>query len=218
MSLQRVRMLTQHLAVDLAWTGQRKLVEKMDHLRPLVTSQPTLLQKPLELDLSQLADDKGDRYLSQVRVWPADDADIHHARMRAQDRFDFVGVDVRPAPDDDVLDAADDVEVAGLIDKAQVAHVRPPVSRIRPDRLAPVPLLYQVAAHADLTIEDLPLGPVVRPAHRRPAERLRIGWARHRELARIHGAVKARDGHARRALPTLRDLRGQRRTGDGHRP
>src|SRR5258707_697458 len=42
-------MFTQHLAVDFARPRKRKLVEEMDLLRPLVPSEPTLLEKPLEV-------------------------------------------------------------------------------------------------------------------------------------------------------------------------
>ena len=78
-------------------------------------------------------------------------------------------------------------------------------------------LLHQVAPHADLSTDDLPLGAIVGPPHRRPPKRLRIGRARHRELAGVHRAVEARDRNAGRGFPTLGDLRWQWRSGDSDR-
>src|SRR4029077_14702251 len=195
MSLQRASMLTQHLAVHLARAGQGKLVETMDRHRPLVSSQSSLAEKPLERLLRQGADDERDRYLAELGVWAPDDADIEHGRKRAHHGFDLVGVDVRTAPDDDVLDPADDVEISRVVDEAQVAHVSPSVFGVRPESLAPVAVLHQVAPHTDFAVDDLPLGAIVRPAHRRPANTLRVGWARHGQLAGVHGAVEARDRH-----------------------
>src|SRR5712692_871608 len=79
MSLQRARIFTQHPAVHFARARLRKLVQTMDPLRPLVSSQPALVEKSIELLLRQVADDERDRYLAQIRVWPADDADIDHS-------------------------------------------------------------------------------------------------------------------------------------------
>src|SRR5713226_2107284 len=227
MSLQRARMFAQHLAIHLARARQRKLVKMVDSLRPLVSSQPTLGEKSVELLLCQITDDERDRYFAELKVWAPDDADIQHAWMCAQHRLDLVRVDVRSAPDDDVLDAADDMQISVLVDEAEVAHVRPPVGRQRTEVLAPVAILNQVAAHADLTstaadrvgrwaIKDLPLGSIMRAADGRPAKRLRVGWARYGQLAGVHRAVEARYRHAGRGLPALRDLGGQRGAGDRH--
>src|SRR6266849_6768832 len=186
MSLQRARMFTQHLAVHFARAGQGKLVETMEPFRPLVSSQPALFEKSVELVLRQVADDKRDRYFAELRVRAPDDTDILHGWMCAQHRLDLVGVDVRSAPDDDVLDPAHDVQVSGLVDEAEVAHVRPAVGRQRTEVLAPVAVLHEVAAHADFVPEDLPLGTIVRPPHCGPANSLWVGWARHGQLAGVH--------------------------------
>src|SRR5712691_6653833 len=165
MSLQGARILTQHLAVHFARAGQGKLFETMDPRRPLVPSQPALFEESVELLLRQLADDERDRHFAELRVWASHDANIHHGWMRAYHRLDLIGVDVRSAPDDDVLDPADDVQISGLVDEAEVAHVRPAVCRQRTEVLAPVAALHEVAAHADFPFEDLPLGAIVRPPH-----------------------------------------------------
>src|SRR6266851_512114 len=131
MSLQRARMFTQHPAVHFARAGQRKLVQTMDPLRPFVSSQPALVEKSIELPLCQVADDERDRYFAELGVWAPDHAHIDHSWMRAQHRLDLVRVDVGSAPDDDVLDPPDDVQVSRLVDEAQVAHVRPTVVQRR---------------------------------------------------------------------------------------
>src|SRR5229473_6536948 len=217
MSLQRARMFTQHPAVHFARAGERKLVQTMDPLRPLVSSQPPLIEKASELLVREVADDERDWYFTELGVWAPDHADIDHGWMCAQHRLDLVRVDVRSASDDDVLDPADDVQISSVVDEAEVAHMRPAVGRQRTEVFAPVPMLHEVATHADFSIEDLPLRAIVRAADGRPPNRLRVGWARHGQLAGVHRAVEARDRHAGRGLPALRDLRGQRGAGDRHR-
>src|SRR5712692_1379845 len=228
MSLQRARMFTQHLAVHLARARQGKLVQADDPLRPLVPGQPALLEKSVELLLCQVPDDESDRDLAEVGVWPPDNADVYHRWMCPQHRLDLVRVDVGAAPDDDVLDPAGHVQISRVVDEAEVAHVRPAVGRVGTEFLAPVAILHEVASHTDFSnaaadsvgrwaFEDLPLCAIVRPPHRGPAKSLRVGGARHSKLAGVHRAVEARDRNAGRGLPTLRDLRGQRRAGDRNR-
>src|SRR5260370_13630979 len=189
MSLQRARMFAQHLAVHFARAGEGTRLEKMDPLRPLVSSPPALVKKSIELLLGQLPDDERDRYFAELGVWAPDHADIDHGWVCAQHRLDLVRADVGSSPDDDVLDPADDVQVSRLVDEAEVAHVRPAVGRIGTEVLAPVPILHEVAAHADFLVEDLPLAAIVRPPPRGPASSLRVGWARHGQLAGAHGAI-----------------------------
>src|SRR5260370_3914707 len=165
----------------------------MDPLRPLVSSQPTLGEKSGELLLRHVPDDECDGHFAELGVWAHDAADVDHRWMCAQHRLDLKRVDVRSAPDDDVLDPADDVQISGVVDEAEVAHVRPPVGRQRTEVLAPVATLHEVAAHADLpttaadrvarwAFEDLPFGAIVPPADGRPPNRLPVGWARHAQL------------------------------------
>src|SRR5260370_21559708 len=173
MSLQRARMFTQHPAVHFARAGQRKLVQTMDPLRPLVSSQPALLEKSIELLLRQVADDERDRYFSELGVWAPDHAHIDHSWMRAQHRLDLVRVDVGSAPDDDVLDPADDVQESRLVDETQLPPLRPAVGRPRTEVLAPVPILHDVAApphfpnspphRSHPPLHDLPLSSPARP-------------------------------------------------------
>src|ERR1700694_6002770 len=137
--------------------------------------------------------------------------------MTAEHRFDLVRIDVRAAPDDDVLDPADHVKVAGFVHEPQVTHVRPAVARVRPRDLAPVAALDQVAAHAYLSLYDLPLGAVVWSSNGGPAKALRVGRARHRQLAGVHRAVEARDRDAGRGFPPFGDLRGKGGAGDRDR-
>src|SRR5260370_32001384 len=115
MSLKGGCMFAEHLAVHLARTGHRKLVKTVDPLRPLVSSQPALGEKSVEPFLRQVTDDERDRNFAELRVWAPDDADIHHGWMCTQHRLDLVRVDVRSAPDDDVLDPADDVQISRVV-------------------------------------------------------------------------------------------------------
>src|SRR5260370_20815520 len=159
MSLQRARMFAQHIAVHLARARERKLLKSMDPFRPFVASQPALGEESVELFVREVTDAERDRYFAELGVRAPDDADIRHSWMCAQHRLDLVRVDVRSASDDDVLDPADDVQISGVVDEAEVAHMRPAVGRQRTEVFAPVPMLHEVAAHADFSIEDLPLPP-----------------------------------------------------------
>src|SRR5260370_27259776 len=123
MSLQSARTFTQQLAVHFAGAGQGKLTQTMNPFRPLVSSQPALFEESVELLLRQVADDERDRDFAELRVRAPDDADIHHGWMCAQHRLDLIWVDVRSAPDDDVLDPADHVQISRFVDEAEVAHV-----------------------------------------------------------------------------------------------
>src|SRR5260370_30924903 len=80
-SLQRARIFTQHPAVHFARAGQRKLVQTMDPLRPLVSSQPALLEKSIELLLRQVADDERDRHFSELGVCAPHHAPIDPTRI-----------------------------------------------------------------------------------------------------------------------------------------
>src|SRR5260370_28783594 len=165
MSLQRARIFTQHPAVHFSRARQRKLMQAMDSLRPLVSSPPPLVEKSIELHVRQVADDERDRYFAELGVWAPDYADIDHGWMRAQHRLDLVRVDVGSTPDDDVLDPADDVQISCVVHETQVTHVGPAVGRIRTEVLAPVPTLHTATAHADVAVADLPLHPIVCPPH-----------------------------------------------------
>src|SRR5207248_9597949 len=104
--------------------------------------------------------------------------------------FDLVGVDVGAAPDDQVLAAAEDLEVAGLVDPSEVARVDPAVLGGGPEGLAPVTLLDRGAAHAELAFGgDHRLAAVVRPADRVVALLPWVAGAGDAQLAGVHRAV-----------------------------
>src|SRR5690606_39779145 len=75
--------------------------------------------------------------------------------MGGQDRLDLPRIDVLPAADDHVLDAAGDAEVAVLVENAEVTGVQPPVGVDRLPGLLrhlEVPEHRLVAARADLAL------------------------------------------------------------------
>src|SRR6202011_4966430 len=112
----------------------------------------------------------------------------------AEHLLDLVRVDVGAAPDDQVLDAPGDVEIAIFIEEAQVPRVHPAVLRVGPAGLSPVALLHRWAAHTDLApIGDHRLRAVVGPAHRGPALCLRVAGGPDRELPGVHRAVENAD-------------------------
>src|SRR2546426_5631482 len=110
MSLQRASIFTQRLAVDFAWARKRELFDAVHGLRPFVMGQAALLEEPVEPTLVELADYERHRHLAELSIRAADHACIPNGRMRSQHRLHLIGIDVRAASDDDVLDAADDVQ------------------------------------------------------------------------------------------------------------
>src|SRR5438270_3838096 len=148
----RVGHLPERFSVHLAGTGQRKLLDHVDGLRPLVMGEALGVEEPPQLvgGHRRARDDERDGDLTELGVRAADHARVDDARVRAQHRLDLVRVDVRPAADDDVLQPPDDVKEPVVVDKAQVARVRPSIVAERTEVLTPVALLDQVATHADL--------------------------------------------------------------------
>jgi hypothetical protein len=69
-----------------------------------------------------------DDLLADLRVRPADDGAAVTLGVREQDVLDVARVDVEAVADDEVLDAVDDVEVAVLVEVADVAGVEPAVA------------------------------------------------------------------------------------------
>lgn len=65
------------------------------------------------------AHDRGDLF-AEPRVRQSDDCRFEGAEMREQTGFDLGGVDVLPAADDDVLEPADDDEVAVEVETAEI--------------------------------------------------------------------------------------------------
>ena len=83
-----------------------------------------------------------------------DDLHVRDVRVRVEELLDLARVDVLAAADHEVLDPADDVEVAVAVHGGQVAGVHPPravedVSSLL--RLVPVADHHRVAAGAQLT-------------------------------------------------------------------
>src|SRR5581483_10448543 len=69
--------------------------------------------------------DPGHELLAVLDVGHADHLHVAHVGVGVEELLDLPGVDVLPAPDDHVLDAADDVDVAVLVHRGQVAGVHP---------------------------------------------------------------------------------------------
>src|SRR5579871_6652150 len=143
--------LLEQLAVDLARPRQRKLVHHLETLGPLVARHAKRRQVFAEFVERHLADHERYRPLTEVMIRATHHARIRNTRMQSDSVFDLVRVDVAAAPDDDVLQAPDDLQVTVVIEPAEIAHVGPAIIREWSVLLAPVPLLDGRSAHANLT-------------------------------------------------------------------
>ncbi len=91
--------------------------------------------------------------LTPFVVGEPDDGDLADARVSKQEILELARIDVLAAPDDHVLDAADDVAVAVVGHRGEVAGVHPAIGVDRRGGLlgfVPVPLHHRVAAGAEL--------------------------------------------------------------------
>src|SRR5579884_914859 len=112
------RLLPHLELLDLAGDGHGELSHELDVARDLVVGDPAfavLLQGVLG-EAGALPDlDPGHELLAVLGVGHADHLDVAHVGVGVEELLDLPGVDVLPAPDDHVLDAADDVDVAVLV-------------------------------------------------------------------------------------------------------
>src|SRR5260370_40387781 len=126
--------------LDLARDRHRKRVDELPVPGDLVGGDLALaprgeLLARLCRPLAQLAPG---HYLFAVLLGPAPDAlHVHDVRVRVEELFDLAGVDVLPAPDDHVLDPADDIHVTVGIHPRLLAALPPP----RPAHAHPLPPL-----------------------------------------------------------------------------
>src|ERR1700757_1653428 len=93
---------------------------------------------------------RGPDFLAELVVRDPQDGDLAHCRMLVKDFLDLARIHVVPAPDDHVLLAVDDEEVAVRIDPRDVAGVKPAVADRLPGRVAAPP----VALHDVVALDD----------------------------------------------------------------
>ncbi|MHC2398896.1 hypothetical protein ACVMGC_003440 [Bradyrhizobium barranii subsp. barranii] len=125
-------------------------------------------------------------------------AGLQHRRMAQQDLFDLQGRDLLPAAVDDVLDAADDEEIAVGVEIAEVAGPKPAVAEGGPCRRL---VIIIAAAHVRPAQHDLAMlaarKRAARPVHdrdlraRSTADRSDLA-----QLERIGGDLRGRFRHA----------------------
>src|SRR5207253_2574508 len=77
---------------------------------PPAVSTSSALEEAVELVFVGIAHDERHRHLAELSIRPADHARVEHRRVHTEHRFHLVRIDVRAAPDDDVLHPADDVK------------------------------------------------------------------------------------------------------------
>ena len=157
--------LSQHAPEDLPRRALRQLGDEAVLARALEAGERVggeAVRVELVRGHALVGDDVGDDALAPAVVGRADDRDLAHARRAREHVLDLDRMDVLAARDDHVVDAADDPEVAVLVEPADVARVVPAVADRLRVRVRPVPVAGErlVGAHV---AEDLALARRVEP-------------------------------------------------------
>src|SRR5580704_14968955 len=162
-----LQLVLKHFAGRIA----RELVDERPPPRYLVggqRNQAVLSQHLCIQVLTGSGHDDRAQVLAADIVRDADDRNFLHAGMREDGVLHVDGIDVGPAPDDHVLGPSADVEVAVLVQPADVACVQPTVDpgRFRGLRVIEVlalttgyPQLYlpvRTGGHNDAVVVDTP--------------------------------------------------------------
>src|ERR1700733_2842379 len=117
-----------HEFLDLAGDGHRKLVDEFDVARDLVVRDLALAEGAYLVGGQALAGpdaDPGAQLLAVALVGDAENLHVLDLRMAIQEFLDLARIEVFAAADHQVLDAADDVAIAFVIDDGDIAGVHP---------------------------------------------------------------------------------------------
>lgn len=208
---------------DLAGGRTGDGVGRVDLVRHLEPGQPlpAVGEGPRRVEPVRSRDDEGDRHLAQHVVPSADDSGVGDVGTGQQYPLDLGRIDVLPAPDDEFLDPAGDVEMAVRAEPAQVPGAVPTVGeRLRGGVRTVVIARHQPgAADPDLpvgAIGDLGTGGRIGQPHReprqwRPARGVVTGSVEplDRDLpAGLRGAVAVEQGSGQDTADLRLQLRG----------
>src|SRR5207248_6164801 len=119
----------ERVLLDLAGRVARQLVEEGDPAGHLVVGEALREERTQLLDVEHLpgcGDDEGGQVLTQHLVGHADYRRLENGSVLEEGVLDIGGVDVVAAPDDDLLRPADDVEIAVLVEPAEITGMEPP--------------------------------------------------------------------------------------------
>ncbi len=126
----RPSLVAQHETADLAGRRERHFGDEIDAARHLEARQvPVAPVENLVGRHPALRPTHHERVdiLAAHLVREADDRRLLHLRMLVQHQLDLLGKDVAAVADDHVLDAVEDIEIAVLIEAADVAGTQPAV-------------------------------------------------------------------------------------------
>lgn len=213
----------QRVALDLAARAFRQCGHAADQARYLVGRKSFARELPKLVrscfGVRAQHHDGGDVF-AELLMRDGEHAGLQHRRMAQQDLFDLQGRDLLPAAVDDVLDAADDEEVAVGVEIAEVAGPEPAVAEGGPCRRL---VIIIAAAHVRPAQHDLAMlaarKRAARPVHdrdlgaRSAADRSDLA-----QLERIGGdlrgcfrhAVGLEHGNAEHRLQPVQDRRRER--------
>jgi hypothetical protein len=97
--------------------------------------------------------DEGDRHLFEHGIRRPDDRGLRDARVPVEGLLDLFGVDFLARSNDEILAAAEQGDVAGLVDAREIARPEPPVRGEAPPGglgVVGVPVHNEIAADAEL--------------------------------------------------------------------
>ena len=116
--------LAQQVLLHLAHGIARQISDEDHPLGELIAGKP-LFEPPLDGGLIDKllagADDHGGHPLAQIGVGDADHRALDDPGQAVDLAFHFLGVDVEAAADDEVLAAAQDMDIAARVDHAEIA-------------------------------------------------------------------------------------------------
>src|SRR5689334_9951945 len=217
----RLDRVSHHEFLDLAGHGHRELVDEFDIARDLVVRDLAVAERADLFRCQRLARAYAHPCAELLAIAIVGDAEHLHVLdlgMAIQELLDLARIEVLAATDHHVLDAADDVAIALLVDHGEVAGVHPAglvehlgglfalIPIAEHDAVATGAELATFAARHDLAVEvdDLDLDMRMNPSDRRHAplqgivcralETDRTGFGHavgDRHLAHVHLVVDA---------------------------
>src|SRR5713226_9140756 len=126
----RLDRLAHQELLDLAGDGHGKFVDEFDVAGNLVVRDLSLTERADLVGRQGLAGSRPDpcaELLAVAIVCDSENLDVQNFRMTIKEFLDLARIEVLAATDHHVLDAADDVAIAFLIDDGDIAGVHPAI-------------------------------------------------------------------------------------------
>ncbi len=208
-------------APDLAAVGARQFIDEPDASRRAIRAErlARVLEHRVGGDAgSRLEHDGRNDLLAEPWMRNAERRRVGDSRDCAQNRIDFERRDLVAAAIDDLLDAADEVQLAGAVEAREIAHPEPTIDEIRGIEIRVVEIPVDDLRPAYLYLADFAApGDAVAvvheanvAAHRRPDRAARARGGRQsllRNVSRFARREPGDHGHAQQSLQPVHFFR-----------